>query len=75
MDVLGRFRVAWVAFLAIATMLFLWGSNVFLNLTDVVPPELLTAGEVARARLALVCFSLISALNILLIAALVRCWA
>jgi hypothetical protein len=63
---LTRFRFAWLALLAVETVLQMWAANVTLNLTDTTPAKVLSNTDRVRATVAFVGFAVLSAINILI---------
>lgn len=65
-NVLQRFRPAWIGILAISTSLQMWSANVMLNLTDTPISNAESSKEVLRAKVSFYGFAALSALNIIL---------
>ena len=71
-NVLHRYRLVLLAWLAAATPLHAWTANVFLNLTDSTATPYLSSSEINWARLGLIGAAAVAALNYIIMFTLVR---
>ena len=73
-NVLHRYRLVLLSWLAAATPLHAWTANVFLNLTDSTATPYLSSSEINWARLGLIGAAAVAALNYIIMFTLVRLW-
>jgi hypothetical protein len=71
-NMLHRFRLPLLGWLAAATPLHVWLANVFLNLTDSTATPYLSSSEINWSRIALIGAAAVAALNYIIMFTLVR---
>jgi len=71
-NMLHRFRLPLLGWLAAATPLHIWLANVFLNLTDSTATPYLSSSEINWSRIALIGAAAVAALNYIIMFTLVR---